>query len=210
MTEPTAIDGIASRYWEDTLHLSPLTATLYGDSRFDDRLDDPGPEGRAARVALARRAADEALAVPVGGLGVEDRITRDMLRIAAELGEREADLGFHELTQVDHMQGPQTLLAQVAQFQPADTPERLERFLAVGDPVCVAGEDVPDLALVEQAPVGIVRVDDDETLLVEVEVALDQRQGSLADRSEPDHHNRAFDARVLRPMRHGAVSPYEE
>jgi uncharacterized protein (DUF885 family) len=130
VTEPTPIDAIAARFWEDYLHLSPLTATMYGDTRFDDQLDDPGPEGRAARIALARRAADEALAIPAEGLDVEDRITRDMLRIAAELGEREEVLGFHELTQVDHMQGPQTLLAQVAQFQPADTPERLERFLA--------------------------------------------------------------------------------
>jgi uncharacterized protein (DUF885 family) len=130
VTPPTAIDAIAARSWEDYLRLSPLTATMYGDHRFDDRLDDPGPEGRAARTALARRAADEALAVPEEGLGVEDRITRDMLRIAAELAEGEAALGFHELAAVDHMSGPQTLLAQVAQFQPADTPERLDAFLA--------------------------------------------------------------------------------
>lgn len=130
MSEPTAIDAIATRYWERYLELSPLTASMYGDSRFDDQLDDPGPEGRAARLAAAREAADAALAVPADGLGVEDRITRDMLRIAAELAERERDLGFHELAAVDHMQGPQTLLAQVAQFQPADTPERLDKFIA--------------------------------------------------------------------------------
>ena len=56
-------------------------------------------------------------------------------------------------------------------------------------------------ALVEQAAVRIVRIDDDETLLVEFEMALDQRQRSLADRSEADHHDRAFDAPVQRPMR---------
>lgn len=130
MTEPTAIDEIAARFWEEYLRLSPLTATMYGDGRYDDRLDDPGPAGRAARIAIARQAADEALAIPADGLGVEDRITRDMLRIAADLAEREAALGFHELTAVDHMSGPQTMLAQTAQFQPADTPERLEKFLA--------------------------------------------------------------------------------
>ena len=67
--------------------------------------------------------------------------------------------------------------------------------------------DELDAALVEQPAVGVVRVDDDEMLLVELEVALDQRQGSLADRSEADHHDRAFDAPVQRPVRHGVVSP---
>ena len=63
--------------------------------------------------------------------------------------------------------------------------------------------DEADAALVEELAIGIVRIDDDEALLVEFEVTLDQRQGSLADRSEADHHDRARDAPVLRPMRHG-------
>ena len=62
-------------------------------------------------------------------------------------------------------------------------------------------------ALVEQAPVGVVRVDDDEVFLVEFEMALDQRQGSLADRSEADHHDRAFDPRMQGPVGHGVFSP---
>ena len=133
MTQPdpaaSAIDAIAARFWEDFLRLQPTTATMYGDSRYDDRLEDPGPAGRAAQLELARRAAAEVLAIPEGGLGVEDRITRDMLRIVAEIAEEEDRLGFHELRAVNHMEGPQVLLAQVAQFQPADTPERLDAFL---------------------------------------------------------------------------------
>ena len=65
-----------------------------------------------------------------------------------------------------------------------------------------------DAALVEQGAVGIVGVDDDEMLLVEVEMALDQRQRAVADRAEADHHDRAFDAPVLGPVRHGVVSPF--
>jgi uncharacterized protein (DUF885 family) len=126
---PSAIDAIAARFWEDFLRLQPTTATMYGDSRYDDRLEDPGPAGRAAQLELARRTAAEVLAIPEDGLGVEDRITRDMLRIVAEIAEEEDRLGFHELRAVNHMEGPQVLLAQVAQFQPADTPERLDAFL---------------------------------------------------------------------------------
>ena len=67
--------------------------------------------------------------------------------------------------------------------------------------------DELDAALVEQLAVRVVGVDDDEMVLVEVEMALDQRQRSLADRTEADHDDRAVDAPVQRPMRHGVVSP---
>ena len=42
----------------------------------------------------------------------------------------EDDQRLHELRVVDQMGGPQQLLPQLTQFQPADTPERLEAFLA--------------------------------------------------------------------------------
>ena len=48
-------------------------------TRYADRLEDPGPEGRAALRALMERTAAEAAAIPVDGLSTEERITRDML-----------------------------------------------------------------------------------------------------------------------------------
>jgi uncharacterized protein (DUF885 family) len=126
---PSAVDRIAERFWEDYLRLSPTTATMYGDSRYDDRLDDPSAAGRAAARALAERVAREADAVPEAGLSVEERITRDMLQVVARIAIEDDALAFHELRAVDQISGSQTLLAQVAQFQPADTPERLEAYL---------------------------------------------------------------------------------
>ena len=38
---------VAERFWEDLLGLEPLIGTMVGDERFDDKLSDPGPEGRA-------------------------------------------------------------------------------------------------------------------------------------------------------------------
>ncbi len=131
MTEPASpIDKIAASFWEDHLRLSPMTATVYGDDRFDDRLDDLGPEGRAAARALAERVRREASAIPVDGLSVEDGITRDMLLVVADLALEGDDLAVHEIQAVDQINGPQTLLAQIVQFQRADTPERLEAWLA--------------------------------------------------------------------------------
>ncbi len=127
---PSRIDAIAERFWEDFLRLSPTTATVYGDDRYDDLLDDPGPEGRAAVRALLEQAARDTQAIAEDGLPVEDRITRDTLRIISETISEADDLGFHEIREVDQIDNPMTGLAQLAQFQRADTPERLEKWLA--------------------------------------------------------------------------------
>lgn len=126
---PSPVDEIADRFWEELLRLSPTTATQYGDERYADRLEDPGPAGRAAMRSLAERVLSETAAVDESGLGTEDRITRDMLRVVAETEIEGDDLAFHELTAVDQIHGPQTMLAQLAQFQPADSPQRLEAWL---------------------------------------------------------------------------------
>ena len=123
------IDEIAVAFWEALLPLQPTPATIYGDDRYDDRLEDPGPAGRAAARALAERVLREIAEVPDAGLEVEERITKDMLRIVADLAIEGDDLSFHELRALDHMEGIQLQISQIAQFQAADTPERLEKFV---------------------------------------------------------------------------------
>ena len=54
MTYPeaaTPVNDLADRFWESILELNPTTATFYGDDRYADRLEDPGP--RAARRSRA-------------------------------------------------------------------------------------------------------------------------------------------------------------
>ena len=84
MPEPSAIDQLADGFWERFLEVSPISATINGDTRYDDRLPDPSPAGRAKRRQLARDMRDAALAIPDAGLSVEDRITRDVLRVIGE------------------------------------------------------------------------------------------------------------------------------
>jgi len=127
---PTPVNDLAERFWEAVLELNPTTATLYGDERYADRLEDPSPAGRARVRALMERTAREAAEIDIDGLPTEDRITRDMLKVIAELQVEEDDLRLHQLRVVDQMTGPQQLLPQLTQFQPADTPERLEAFIA--------------------------------------------------------------------------------
>ena len=129
--QPTSsVDDLSERFWEAILELNPTTATVYGDERYDDRLEDPGPAGRAKARALMGRTKAAAEAIAPDDLSIEDRITRDMLIVIADLAIEEDDQATHRLRVVDQIAGPQTLLPQLCQFQNADTPERVERFLA--------------------------------------------------------------------------------
>jgi uncharacterized protein (DUF885 family) len=126
----TPVDDLAHRLWEGILERNPTTATFYGDERYADRLEDPSPAGRAKVRSLMAGAAAEAAAIPVDGLSTEDRITRDMIQVMGELTVEEDDEGLYQLRVVDQLGGPQQLLPQLTQFQPVDTPERLEAFVA--------------------------------------------------------------------------------
>src|SRR5262245_53873768 len=55
-----------------------------------------------------------------------------------------------------------------------------------------------ELALVEQDPVGIDRIDHHELRAVESDVALQQRQDAAANGAEADHHDRAGELRMQR------------
>src|SRR5262245_31604949 len=59
--------------------------------------------------------------------------------------------------------------------------------------------DEPNLPLVEQAAIAVVRSDDDELRAVERDVPFNQRQGALADGAEADHHDRPVETGVERP-----------
>jgi uncharacterized protein (DUF885 family) len=122
------VNLLADRFWEAILAEEPTTATMYGDDRYDDRLEDPSTEGRTGRRRLMESTLAEAGAIDPDARSLEDRITLDMIRVVCELGIVQDDQRTDLLRVVDQMAGPQTLLPQVVMFQPADTPERLERL----------------------------------------------------------------------------------
>ena len=130
MPEPSALDQLADGFWERFKQLNPISATINGDTRYDDRLPDPSPVGRAERRRFAEDMRGAAAAIPDEGLSVEDRITRDVLRVIGEIFVVQDDQRIDTLQVVDQMGGPQTMLPQLCQFQAADTPERLDLFLA--------------------------------------------------------------------------------
>jgi uncharacterized protein (DUF885 family) len=124
-----AVNDLADRFWDGLLERDPMWATVLGDERFNDRWPDLGPDGRAADEAAYRATLAEAGEIPVDGLDPEQVITRDLMILVCENALAALDQKQYQLA-VDHMSGPQVWTAEMAQYQPADTPERVDRLLA--------------------------------------------------------------------------------
>jgi uncharacterized protein (DUF885 family) len=126
----THVDEIADAFWERILELSPISATINGDKRYDDRLPDPGPAGRLAFRRLGEDLIATAGSIADDGLSVEDQITREVFRVIGDVAIEQDDLRLDVLQAVDQMGGPQTLLPQLTQFQAANTPGDFENFVS--------------------------------------------------------------------------------
>jgi uncharacterized protein (DUF885 family) len=138
---------LAEEYWETLLEASPSTATLLGDHRYDDRLEDLSADAEQVlrvRWASMRARVDE---IPREGLEPGDLVTSGLL--AAELDDAIASIdqrlielqsdqmtGFHiDLLQaVPVMAAPDDLTAEmlVARFRqiPRALEQAAERYLA--------------------------------------------------------------------------------
>jgi uncharacterized protein (DUF885 family) len=128
-TDPNvAVNDLADRFFDGVLERDPVFATVLGDERWDDRLPDLGPNGREAAQTAYRATLDEARAMDPGGLGTEELITRDLLVLVCENYLEYFRQQQYQLA-VDHMAGPQTMPAEIAQYHRADTPERVELLM---------------------------------------------------------------------------------
>src|ERR1700752_2164853 len=76
----TVLRAVADRYWEAWLEYRPTAATLHGDHRYDDRIEDVSVDAEARERAtwLELRAAVDAVDAP--SLDDADRVTQQLLR----------------------------------------------------------------------------------------------------------------------------------
>jgi uncharacterized protein (DUF885 family) len=133
MTEtsaPSAIDDLAERFWDGFQERNPLWATVLGDERWDDRLDDPTEAGRARELAALDEVELGVDQLDAPDLPTEDRITLGLLRVIARTRREHHTLRLWEMDGLDQMQGPQTLITELARFQRVDTRERIDRLMA--------------------------------------------------------------------------------
>ncbi|HEY6283013.1 MAG TPA: DUF885 domain-containing protein, partial [Nitrososphaerales archaeon] len=111
---------LAKEYWEERLSNEPLFATALGDRRFDDRLSDISPGGRARVKKQYESVVSRCKEIPENVLSDADRLTRTALLVDAGslLDYYSCDL---EDWTVDPLQGLQVELMNVESYQPVRT-----------------------------------------------------------------------------------------
>ena len=139
--------NLAEEFWETLLEASPSTATLLGDHRYDDRLEDLSADAEQALRGRWASLRERVEAVPRGGLDADDLVTFGLL--TAELDDAMASIdrrlielqsdqmtGFHiELLQaVPVMAAPDedsaNMLVERFRQVPRALEQATERFLA--------------------------------------------------------------------------------
>ena len=114
--------ALSDRFWDDFLRTFPTWATVIGDRRFDDRLEDITPDGYGAKLAWLDRVAGDAAAIEAGALSPMERVTRQMLLDEAVGQATAIRTGMHEWT-VDPLGGPAVTLLDLVDSQTIRTPD---------------------------------------------------------------------------------------
>ncbi len=120
--------SLAAEFWDARLAASPTTATLLGDHRFDDQIEDlsEAAEARVREQWVSIRRRLEAIAA--GTLDQADRVTHGLLLRETEDGIALIDQRVTEL-QSDQMQGIHVGLVQTTPLLNAPTPDDALRLL---------------------------------------------------------------------------------
>ena len=117
-----ALRSLADRFWEGYLAAYPTWATVIGDRRFDDRLEDASPDAIAGRIRWLDGVADAGESLDPDSLTPIERVTRQMLVDEARGQADSLRTGIHEWT-VDPLSGPTVSLLDLVDYQVIRTPE---------------------------------------------------------------------------------------
>jgi uncharacterized protein (DUF885 family) len=120
---------IADTFWEDVLREVPTWATILGDRRYDDRLDDNSPQGLARNQQMLAGHLEAARRIDPAGLDDAGRVTLQTLIDVLD-GELHALRSGIQEWNVDPMSGPQTTFMDLPDFQTITTPEDGRRMVA--------------------------------------------------------------------------------
>jgi uncharacterized protein (DUF885 family) len=113
---------LADAFWEAFLQDHPAWATVLGDHRWDDRLDDMSAAAIAAAVARDRGTLEAARAIDPAALSPREQVTRQMLVDVLDGLIAVTETRVHEWA-VDPLNGPQTVFPDIVDFQVIATPE---------------------------------------------------------------------------------------
>ena len=128
-TAAAALRALADDFWDGFLRANPVFATVIGDRRFDDRLEDRSADAIAAELRRLDSVIASATSIDPEGLGPTERITRQMLIDEASGQAAAIRTGLHEWS-VDAIGGPQTSLLDLVEYQTIETHEDGARLVA--------------------------------------------------------------------------------
>ncbi len=130
-----SLEDLAKEYWQARLREDPLMATSFGDRRYDDRLQDITPAGRARREEEYESVIARCESIDETALQDRDRLARDSLLVDAKSMLEYASCLLEEWT-VDPLNGPQVELQNVESYQPVRSVEEaramVKRWRAMG------------------------------------------------------------------------------
>ena len=100
-----AVKTLADDLWKEMLAASPLWGTFLGIEVNDGALDDNSDAARLRDRAMWEKYGKAAAAIGDDGLDIEWKITRDLVKVGAEIAIEKDDHRMDLLSAVDHMDG---------------------------------------------------------------------------------------------------------
>ncbi|MFP5316784.1 MAG: DUF885 domain-containing protein [Acidimicrobiia bacterium] len=157
MADPE-LRALAEEYWDALLEVNPTTATVLGDHRFDDRIEDLSAEAEAEARRRWSGLRDRLAAVPEDGLDSDDRVTHGQLATELDQAVAAVDQRLVEL-QSDQMTGYHVGVLQTLPVMSAPDGQAaamlLERFRKVPTALDQAAQRYVDGAAAGRTPAAI-------------------------------------------------------
>ena len=124
-----ALKKLIAEEWEYELHESPLTATVFGDYRYNDKVDDFSlaevmRQDKASRDFLTRLDA-----IDTAGFPEQEQLNKTLLARKLRQDIEDDELKDYEMP-LDQFTGVHLSLAQIPSGVPADTSKHYEDYLA--------------------------------------------------------------------------------
>jgi uncharacterized protein (DUF885 family) len=124
-----AQNALFEEQYQSDLRRHPERATAIGDYRYNDQLDDYSPAGIQLQHALDEDFLARLDAISTAGLPEQDHLSHEVMQRA--LKQRIANFTFKEYEMpVNHMEGPQTRLADMPLSVPLDSVKHYEDYIA--------------------------------------------------------------------------------
>ncbi|MCM6777098.1 DUF885 domain-containing protein [Nocardia sp. CDC159] len=119
---------LAEKYWDTVLEAAPSSATLLGDHRFDDRVEDLSEQAEQRLIGVYQGLLQRVSEIDPAALSAEDRTTRSLLR--TELAATVDQLSWRPLELAsDQMDGVHAQVLTLASQTNAPTPANAEALV---------------------------------------------------------------------------------